>query len=1507
MTASVVLLHNDDIYHNILSDGQKLSFGTHKKDDVQVPGFGHGQISLWCRPGGILMDAGKVYKVKLDPAPMDRVILLDRDTKTALFISSLAARSNQTLRLPYDGILTFGRRRENDVCIDLPFVSGRHFTLKCEAGHVRVEDTNSTNGIFLNGKRVSVAGMKSGDVLSILSVQIRLLNGELSFSNVGDRLAIRRDDSGLDDRTHMGGQTRHFLRYRRSPRIQSQLPGEDIVLAPPPAKGQKYERSRGMLSSLLGSGVMLATGVLTTAASPALLAARAASMVSPAVSAVSSGKDNKRRKRGAQRYEEARQQRYQAYIDDQKARIESVAKVQRDILTSENPSPEDCMNILYGLRRSLWERMPSDRDFLDVRLGMGYEDLCISVKSRAESNAVQIEEDEVRELSQQIIEETRIVDSVPARLRLLRYNTIGFVGNRERVLRLIKNMLVSLTVAHYAEDVRIVGIFDRQEQAVWEPMRWLPHVQGEEDGPRLLAFGQRDAHALCGALEELIKERQSSAGTNAFGEPEIPRPYYILLFGSKSLVENEPVMRSLLSGDPRMGITSLFLFDDMYQLPHDCRYIVDMDNGPSAFFREEANRRTFFTPDEYVGDGPFDLFARRQAAIRVDGFVKAAALPDGITFLQGYGVDTVEQLDAPARWQSSRAYETLAAPIGVMAGNRTFSLDIAETGHGPHGLVAGTTGSGKSELLQTWILSMALTYHPYDVEFVIIDYKGGGMANLLEPLPHVVGKITNIGTNIGRLLLSLQYEKEKRLGIFDRYGVNHIDKYQKLYRQGKAREPLPHLVIVADEFAELKKEEPDFMAELVSAARVGRSLGIHLVLATQKPAGVVDDQIQSNARFRLCLKVQDAADSRDMLSRPDAAKLTRPGRAYVRVGDDELYELFQSYWSGAPYTGKPQTDTGPGVCVVDLLGRRLLKGKERKGPAPETDQLTAVVKYIKETAEGLGIEKLQGPWLPELPERLALRSLIDGGFDGKGWKTLQPWLSVPVGMYDSPATQSQGVQLMDLSSFGHFGIYGAPGTGKTNLLKTIVLSLGLCYSPEDVNIYILDCGGWSMSVFERMPHVGGVALDQEEEKFLKLQRLITGEFESRKRIFLQNAVSSLEAYRDSGGKLPAIIIAIDNFVPVLDLYPDMESFFITLAREGATYGIYLIYTANSTIGVRYRVSQNIRGAVAFELTDRGDYAALVGRPAGGGLPGVQGRAYYKGTPPIEFQAALFAQGSSDQERTLNLRRLLEEMDAAWQGPRPRPIPVMPERVTAEFLMDSYTRREQLPLGLWPEDVSPAYLDLSDGYTMLVTGPIGCGKSAMLGRLWGMIRSKYPNTRAFAVDSSRDGLSGIEAFRRAGCKDPGALDGMLAELIEEMNVRKRAQNQAREQSPDTFDEGAFGSSLDLIVILIDDLREFVESASQTACDSMERICRLAQGLGVMVLAAGRMADMIKLNEIETLTRLIISGQRGLGIGASPAQTPFFQNSLSFAERDQAPEAGYGYLYDNGACAKLRLMD
>lgn len=883
------------------------------------------------------------------------------------------------------------------------------------------------------------------------------------------------------------------------------------------------------------------------------------------------------------------------------------------------------------------------------------------------------------------------------------------------------------------------------------------------------------------------------------------------------------------------------------------------------------------------------------------------------------------------------SYKTLAAPLGVMGGERIFSLDIHERAHGPHGLVAGTTGSGKSELLQSWILSMALNLHPHDVAFVIIDYKGGGMANLLVDLPHVVGKITNIGSNIGRSLVSLQSEMKRRQRIFEEYDVNHIDKYQKLYRDGKGGEPLPHLIIVADEFAELKTNEPEFMAGLCSAARIGRSLGVHLVLATQKPSGVVDEQIQTNSNFRLCLKVQSAGDSREMIHRPDAARITQPGRSYVLVGENEIFEQFQSYWSGAPYTADSGAvqDSGNPVRIVDLTGERMTPiRKEKTTVRSDIDELTAMRGYLRRVAEQNGIRRLNGPWLPELPEQVTLEELtafdplgLQGGFDGNGWGPGLPWLRVPIGVYDAPALQAQGVQYLDLTAEGHHGIYGAPGTGKTTLLKTIVWALGNYYSPADVNIYIMDCGGWSMNVLAGMPHVGGVALDCEEEKFQKLSRLLLEEINERKRCFLKAGVSSLSAYRQmlqakrgtdaeagdgcrSNGDeetMPAIVLAIDNIVSVFELFPDMENLLVSVAQGGSAYGIYLIYTSNNTTGVRYKVVQNIQGAVAFELTDKGDYPAIVGRLDGMSLPKVTGRAFYKAKPPMEFQAAMYLGEGDEQTRSGELKRRCTRMDEVWQGRRPAPIPVMPRDLIFEELVGQYQERTDVPMGISYDNIRTAFGRLSERYCMLISGTIGSGKSRYLAGLAAGIHERRPQDKLYLFDSSRGALKGLASLAKGygAAGNDMQMTQMLGEIVEQLNLRKRAQNQARGMAGEGFSEEEFIAGYEQICLFIDDLKEFVDAVSDNNKNAMERICRLAQGLGVLVFAAGRVSDLERYNEIESLTRCIVANQNTVGLGGSAGLHTFLRNDLNYKEKDAEAGEGNGYLFADGHCCKIKL--
>lgn len=1504
MNITVVLLNGDRIYHAPAQREQEISFGSGKKDNVKVEGFDQSQVCVKIGFDSFSVSARKSYGVEQKNVPFDTFVILDRISKTYLFVNAVTSEKTSTIKLPYDCMLRIGRDDTNDVVLKFPFVTGEHLILKSEAGKIRVEDQGTRNGTYLNGKRIGVSRMESGDVISLMSVQIKLINGILYFENAGNKLRINGVSGGAaaDYATHASLQ-RSTLKYRRSPRAKEKLPSEDIVLASAPTKSQKFEKGRGMFSSLAGTSAMMAGSMITGIASPALLAARAASLVAPVTSVVSNKGANKKRKKNAEQYDAMRRERYGAYIEAQKARIGLVADEQREIIMRENPTVSECIEITTGLKRNLWERTPDDNDFLSVRVGMGYEPLCVAVKARQDSATFNMESDEVDELSAQIIEETKIVDNVPARVSLLNNAFIGVVGNRNAERELVRNMTVSLCTSHCYEDVRIAGIFDDSERAFWSPMRWLPHIWDDNKQFRALSFDKRGAHAICEWLGEIITERQK-VRDGSYNVRQIPLPHYVVIFGSKEMVEREDVMRILFESGDTSGVTAVFIFDDMYLLPHQCKYIINLSGDPCAYDSTETNNKFFFTPDRPIGDSAFDVFARRMSAIELDGFSKRAGLPDSITFLKGFNAETIDELNVLSRWRDSQPYNTLAAPIGVMNGEKTFCLDIHEKAHGPHGLVAGTTGSGKSELLQTWILSVALNYHPHDVTFVLIDYKGGGMASLLEPLPHVVGKITNIGSNIDRSLVSLQSEIKRRQRLFDEAGVNHIDKYQRLYKRGMAEEPLPHLIIVADEFAELKKEEPDFMSGLISASRVGRSLGIHLVLATQKPGGIVDDQIQSNSRFRLCLKVQDVNDSREMIKRPDAARLTQPGRAYIRVGEDEYFDLFQSYFSGAPYIENETADGSEredfSVSIVEINGcRNQLIPKNTRVKSTDIDELQAVVDHLVRIAGEQGIRPLPGPWLPELPENLSLEDL-----EAESKNLIWPML--PVGMFDDPKAQAQGLQTIDLSADGHYAFYGASGTGKTTLLKTVIMGIGRYYGPDEICVYIIDAGGWSLSAFSEMPNVGGVALDSEEEKIEKLQNLILDEFEKRKKLFLKNAVSSLKAYReDVCSDLPAIVIAVDNIVPLFEMYQDIENFFVTIARDGATYGIYLIYTANSTSGVRYKIIQNVRGAAAFELTDKGDYPTIVGRP-GEALPKIAGRAYFKGNPPVIFQAAVPFSCSGDREMNELIRRECAELSSHWRGSRPKAIPVMPEVLTNDMLMHSFTDRWMIPTGYAYDVIEPYAFDLSERYSLLVTGSIQSGKSAALIRMMRTLAGNGSNTRLIVFDSKSKSLSAFQntAVHYAASDDNAEITGILGYLVEQLNLRQRQLNAAKNEHSG-LDQKQFSLTFEQIAIVIDDLKEFVDEVSDENLRTTERICRFAKDLGVIVLCAGRMADISRYNEVESLTRTIVANQQGLVLSGTPAQYPYFRNSLKYSEKEIEAGEGNAYIYDDGACRRIKL--
>ena len=1375
---------------------------------------------------------------------------------------------------------------------------------------MRVDDADSTNGLYLNGKRIKSAAMRSGDVLNIMTIKISLIQGVLYFENTDNAIALASHGNGAHrQQPASSGNTDKTLKYRRSPRTRARLPYEDIILAAPPSPGQEFQDGDGLVN-MVNILTSLGSTAIMGMHSPALAALRG---VTAGVNLYSSNKRKKELKERIETYQRERKEKYTAYIADQQAKIEKVMESQRNIITEENPTPQNCLQIVNSMKRNLWERMPSDNDFLSVRVGMGYDKLCVDIKSRAEVRGFKMETDEMEELCAQIAEENQIVDYVPARVNLRNLSTVGILGDRNTVVHFVRNMIINLSALHSAEEVHIVGIFNKNERNAWSSLRWLPHIWDENRQFRFLAFDEDRAHNICELMKEMLVRRQEAA-SQMHGMDRKPGaiPHYVFILGDKAMTEREAIMDYLGTNHPELGITALFLYDDIYWLPRHCQYIIDLNNDPCAYDRMSTNEKFYFTPDEPVSGSDFDKFARKMAAVEVENYRTDHTLPNAITFLEGYQARTVEQLDVSRRWSQNQAGESLAAPIGVTASGKPFMLDIHSKAHGAHGLIAGTTGSGKSELIQSWILSMALNYHPYDVNFVIIDYKGGSMAKLLEPLPHVVSTLTNIDANINRSLVSIEAEIKRRERLMSENHVNTVGQYQRLFKSGMVKEPMPHLIIVSDEFAELKNEEPDFMDALTSFARVGRSLGIHIVLATQKPSGIVNDQIDSNSRFRICLKVNDVSDSREIIKKPDAATITQAGRAYVKVGNDEVYELIQTYWSGAQYKGEKQATEHlqNKVRIVDINGSRIDMRAKAKRPDQGKDELTAIIHHVSQVAQVRKIKKLPGLWMPELPEEINLTDLpVQGVFGPSGWRPMEDDILVPIGMYDRPQEQKQGVQYLDFGKDTHYAVYGGGGTGKTTFLKTMILSMVLNYGPWDVNIYAIDCGGRSMGSFENLPHVGGVVLDYEEEKWSKLNELLVTELQYRKFRFQECNVGNIAGYRQSmGNDLPDIFLVIDNLIPALATFEGLEALLVLLAGEGSTYGMHIVFTSHQSMGLNYKITNGIKGVITFQQNDTSSYQTLLGAITAT-MPHNAGRALIKNIPPrspIEFQNAVYTPVGETTTGNQMLEALKMKMEPFVKGCKAKPIPVLPKEVSVQDMIEHYHRRDQIPFGFRFDTCEPAYLDLSQRFTACISGRNVYETEEMLKAVLDVLLSKAENEIHIFDTKSRvlSAYADRVAYYSADYESRTFKDNVNA-IIDVMEYREEERDRLFEEEG-SFDKSRFLASNKQICIIMNDLPAFTAAVSDEARDTLESLCRLSKDMGLIAIATAGEEELINNSINEPLTRTLIASQNALIVTGNTEKYNCFKTNLSHEEKKMVLKEDETLFIENGRAVMVRPM-
>ena len=1204
-----------------------------------------------------------------------------------------------------DVTLNIGFDEDNEISIDSTLVSAKHASLVWQNRTWLVYDLDSTNGIYVNNHKVSGGeALKCGDSVFILGCRIIVGNGFFAINNPDKRVKV--SSSGIEEykkaevfETEEEAPEEDF--YCRAPFFEKEAEPLCMKIEAPSMK-EKQDNTPVILMlapSLLMGLASFSSATITTvnmlqnggnivSSLPTLIMAVAmlfGMVLFPFIM-------KKRDKRIKRENEQKRCQQYLKYLDTVRCEIDKNIGMQEMLLHEKYPDIISQISSEEFWQGSLWSITKESDKFLKLRVGTGNYPMN-AVFSYPE-NRFTIEEDSLREELERLRQEEKLLKNVPVCIDMMQYRVAGIAGSREQTREMLQNILLQVTALYGYNEVKLVFIGEERDLKQMSYLPFLPHVWDNEKKHRFVAVNYAEAGELSGEINRVL---------NRQAEEREPDCHYLIVCTSKSLEEKCSVIADVFRKIQETPFHFLAVYEQLKDLPGECECILQFEkNGCSMMKRyAKTGERLWITPDTILVEQV------RKNMLKIAGYQMDLnrgryELPQMLTFLQMFKVGKISHLNLQSRWKESNPVLSLRTPIGVDTTGSTFYLDMHEKAHGPHGLVAGMTGSGKSEFIITLILSLAVNYRPDEVAFILIDYKGGGLAGAFDNekyrLPHLAGTITNLdGASITRSLVSIQSELRRRQAVFNtaraqvNEGTMDIYKYQKLYRDGIVTEPMPHLFIISDEFAELKTQQPEFMDQLISAARIGRSLGVHLILATQKPSGIVNEQIWANAKFKICLKVQDKADSNDMLKRPEAAEITETGRFYLQVGYNELFELGQSAWCGAPYVEAESSShiQDRNIEVVNHLGQVIEKIKpimnlpEKTG---STKQIVEILQYVSDMAkeEGIGNHDL---WLPPLPEVIDSNLLAQKyHYDGDKGYCLNP----VVAEMDNPFNQCQEILTVPFSEQGNVLVYGSAGSGKNTFITTMLYSLYSHHDGAELHTYILDFGAEALQCFAKAPQTGEVLINGDDEKIGTLFTYLRRELDERKRL-LREYAGDYQAYcRQDSTPRANILVIINNYSNFVENYEVFDEDVTSLTRECSKYGIYFMITANAENAVRYKLQQNFLQCFVLQLNDKTEYFNVIGNTGGIYPSAIKGRGVFRRDSVYEFQTA-YPFGDKDN-LTNNMRRFCTNMAETYEGVWAKKIPVLSEFCTSDDIREGEFPIKRIPYALDVEHMETDYFD-----------------------------------------------------------------------------------------------------------------------------------------------------------------------------------------------------------------------
>ena len=1269
----------------------------------------------------------EMQNVPLSPLELYRIQSADGSLKYVLYTEPLSddrkCYCGYELASPHAKI-TIGNNADNNIVFSNNFVSRNHAELAFSQNTITVRDLGSTNNTYINGKAVKQEQLNIGDVIYIMGLQIVVAGRYIYVNNPDGNVKIQsielreyhapplvKTGAALDIDDEYEDIVDDY--YYRAPRFKHNVDIFELNLDAPPSNQKNDEVPLIMLigPSMTMGMASIATGAFAIAnaigrgdvssAIPSIVMSLSMLLGTIMWPLITKRYQSKLR----ERKEAKRQEAYREYLSQMQQQITRETARQEQVLRDNDANAAMYVSRVLAVTPQIWERTPKHTDFLSLRLGYG--NLPLKANIHYSERRFTMERDNLTDAMYQFGEQKRWLSNVPVCLPLAGRFVSGVYASKNYLFSYAIGLILQIITLHSYDEVKLVLIYDESDADRFAFARWLPHTMNNERTIRYIATNSEEAKELSSSLDAVFERRKEFSG----GAFEDKAPYFVVICLDKELSAKAECVRRIQEHRDNLKFSVLSMFERLKDLPKECTAVVELcggSNGNLTFIDDVSD-----PPISFNTDTPQQIDIKRIASVLANTVIDTSgsrfSLPKKYTFFEMLDIGMIEHLNLADNWSANDPTKSLAATIGVDQYGEGFKLDLHERAHGPHGLVAGMTGSGKSEFIIAYILSMAVNFHPYEVAFILIDYKGGGMAKSFENIPHTAGVITNLdGNGIKRSLASMRSELHRRERIFrdtsQQHSVSNIDiyKYQKLYRDGKVKEPLPHLFIISDEFAELKKEQPDFMTELTSTARVGRSLGVHLILATQKPGGVVDDQIRSNSRFRVCLKVQDNGDSMEMLGRSDAAALVDTGRFYLQVGNNELFEMGQSAWAGAPYypSAKVIKDQDDAVSVINTNGRMIADANiDRFATIKDPPkQLDVITKYICKICEEEEIEHWK-MWLEPISDLIYIDDLAEKYSGEKEDKFV---LNPIIGEFDDPMHQTQSILRVPITSGGNVIIYGSAGNGKEMFIEAMCYSLLDKHTPQEVNIYILDFGAEMLNAFAKAPHIGDVILSHETEKVCNLLKLMEDKFENRKKLFSQFGGDMMQYNMQSEEPEPSLVVIINNFSSFMEMYEDRFAEINYLVREGTKYGIYFVLACTGVTDVRFSMLQNFVNIYCLQLNNADDYSSVVGHTSGMQPGKHKGRGLVRKDKVnlFEFQTASITKQDSHYGF---IREFAERMAVLYPGSKAASVPMLPDIVTEQFLLPYATkgRLNRTPIGIEKESLDVAYYNFAEAGVNIV--------------------------------------------------------------------------------------------------------------------------------------------------------------------------------------------------------------